>query len=83
MRQQEKYLRALIVPSPAQFVPLRINRFPNKVARKVPNNIPRNHPFCSFASFLTVSQTLFFNVPDSSSGITIYYDIIHFFIRNY
>ena len=42
---------ALTVPSPVVIVLLPVNRFLNKLAPKVPNNILRNPPFCSFASF--------------------------------
>ena len=37
----------------------------------MPDNIPRNRPFCYFASFLIVSLTPFINKPDSSSDLTI------------
>ena len=37
----------------------------------MPNNIPRNPRFCSFASFLIVSQTPYINNPDSSRDLTI------------
>ena len=63
---------ALTVPLPALIVPLPVNKFPNKPALKVPNNIPRNPPFRSFASFLIVSLTSFINKPDSSSDLTIF-----------
>ena len=46
--------------------------FPNKLAPKLPNKIPRNLPFCSFASFLIVSLTPFINKPDSSKDLTIF-----------
>ena len=52
--------------------PLPANRFPNKLAPKVPNNIPRNLPFCYFDSFLFVSVTPFINKPDSSRDVTIF-----------
>ena len=35
-----------------------------RIVTKVPNNIPRNPPFCSFASFLIVLLTPFINKPD-------------------
>ena len=54
MGQHKKFSPAVIVPSPAVIVPLSVNRFPNELAAKVPNNIPRNPPFCSFASLLIV-----------------------------
>ena len=43
-----------MVPLPALIVPLHVNRFPNKLAHKVPSNNPANHSFSSFASFLIV-----------------------------
>ena len=64
-----------IAPSPALIVPLPVNSFPNKPAPKVPNKIARNPPFCSFASFLSVSVTSF--------RFNFVHDIIHFFIQNY
>ena len=62
----------LNVLSPALIVPLLVNRFPHKLAPKMSNNIPRNHPFCSFASFLIVSLTPLINNPDFSSYLTIF-----------
>ena len=60
------------MPSPALIAPLPENRFPNKLAPKMPNNIPRSPPFYSFASFLIVSLTPFNNKTDSSSDLTIF-----------
>ena len=37
----------------------------------MPNNILRNPPFCSLASFWIVSITSFNNKPESSRGLTI------------
>ena len=34
------------------------------------NNIPRNHPFCSFASFLIVWLTPFINKPEARNNLT-------------
>ena len=62
-------LPAVITPYPGIFdllTLLPVNRFPNKLAPNVPNNILRNKPFCSIASFLIVSLTLFIRNPDSS-----------------
>ena len=40
---------ALIIPSPALIIPLPpVNKFPNKLAPSVPNNVLKNPPFCSF-----------------------------------
>ena len=41
-----------MVSLPALIVPVPVNRSPNKLAPKNPNNIPRNLPFCSSTSFL-------------------------------
>ena len=60
------------MPSPALIASLPVNRFPYKVAPKVSNNIPRNPPFCCFASFHIVSLMPFINKPDSSSDLTIF-----------
>ena len=51
-----KILSCSYIPSPALIVPLPVNRFSNKLAPKVPNNIPRNHLLCPFPSFLIVSS---------------------------
>ena len=45
--------------------------FHNKLAPKVPNNILRNPPFCSFASFTILLLTYFINKPDSSIDLII------------
>ena len=65
-----KIFTALTVPSPALIVPLPVNRFLIKLAPKMPHYIPRNPPFCSFASFSIVSLTPFINNPDSSRDLT-------------
>ena len=67
------FSHSLIVASPAGTVALLINIFRNKLAPKVPNNIPRNPHFRSFASFLFVSLTLFFiNDSDLSRDLNIF-----------
>ena len=68
------------MPSAALIVPLPVNRFPNKLAPEVHNKIPKNHPFCSFSSFLIVSLTAIINQPDSSSDFNCFDNIIHFLI---
>ena len=55
---------ALIVSLPARITPcpgmfncfniLPVNRFTNKLAPHLASNMPKNPPFCSFASFLIV-----------------------------
>ena len=52
-------------------MPLSVDRFPNRLATKVPTNIPRNPPFFSLNSFLIVSLTLFIDHSDSSKGLTV------------
>ena len=61
-----KFSTVLIVSSPALIVLLTVERFPNKLAPKVPNNIPKNLQFCYFALCLIVSLTPFIKNPDSS-----------------
>ena len=46
--------------------------FPNKVAPKVPNNIPKNLPFCCFVSFLIVLVIHFYKISESSRTWTIF-----------
>ena len=53
-------------------MPLPVNKFSNKLALKVSNNIRANPPFCYFASFLIVSPTRFIDKPDSSRYLTIF-----------
>ena len=60
------------MPALALTVPLPVKRFPNKLAPKVPNNIPGNPPFCFFDSLLIVSLTPFINKAHSSSDLTIF-----------
>ena len=56
MRSHQKFWPALIItPSPVLITPFPANAFPNMLAANIPNNTGRNPPFCSFASFLTVS----------------------------
>ena len=52
---------ALIVPWPALIVPLPVNRFPNKLAPNVPNNM-----------YLIVLLIPFLNKLDSSRDLTIF-----------
>ena len=53
-------------------MPLPANRFPNKLAFKMPNNILKNPPFCYFASFLIVSLMSFINNPYFSRDLIIF-----------
>ena len=60
------------MPSPAPIVPLPVNIFPDELAPKMPNNIPWNPPFCSFALFLIVLLMPFLNKPDYLRDLTIF-----------
>ena len=62
----------LALPSPALITPLPANIFSNRLAPYVPNSILRNHPFCSFASFLIVSLTPSNNNPESPRDLTVF-----------
>ena len=53
-------------PEPALKIPFPVNKFPHKLAPKVPNNILKNPPFCSFVSFLIVLVTVFSKILESS-----------------
>ena len=57
-------LHAVITPLPA-------NRFPNKLAPSVSNNMLRNSSLCYFALFLVASLPLFINKADSLKDLTI------------
>ena len=63
---------ALTIPFPFLFtepaltIPFPANKFPNKLAPKVPNNIFKNPPFCSFVTFLIVLVTHFSKILESS-----------------
>ena len=58
--------------SPAPIVLLPAYRFPIKLGPNAPNNIPRNPPFCFFASFLIILLTSFINKSDSPGDLTIF-----------
>ena len=51
MGLHEKFSHALIVPLPALIVPLPVSRYPNKLAPKIPNNIPKSPSFCFLPHF--------------------------------
>ena len=55
-----------LFPQPAVTMPFYGNIFPNKLSPKVPNNIPKNPPLCSFGSFLIVFVTPFSKILESS-----------------
>ena len=60
------------MPSPAVTVSLLVNGLPNKIAPNVPNNLPRNRPFYSFASLLIVLLRFLIKKRDSSSDLIIF-----------
>ena len=62
----------IIITNIVNIVPFFFKRFPYERAPKVANNIPRNLPFCYFASFLIISFTIFINNPISLRDSTIF-----------
>ena len=40
-----------LLPEPALIIPFPANKFPNKLAPKVPNKMLKDPPFCSFFFF--------------------------------
>ena len=78
MRRHLKSWLALIVPSPALIVPLPTNRFTNKLASDVPNNILKTSPFCSFDSFVIVSLMPFIDIPDFSKLFLRYHSLLNY-----
>ena len=46
--------------------------FPHKLAPEVPNNVPKNYPFCSFVSFLIVLVTPFSKILESTRAYTVF-----------
>ena len=55
-----------LFPEAALTIPFPAYKFPKKLAPKVPNNILKNLPFCSFDSFLIVLVTPFSEILESS-----------------
>ena len=55
-----------LLPEPALTIPFPANKFPNKLAPKVPNKMLKNPSFCYFVSFLIVSVTPFSEMLESS-----------------
>ena len=55
----------------ALFIPLPARILPNKLRPNKPNNILRNLPFCSLASFWILSLTPFNSKSGSSRDLTI------------
>ena len=46
--------------------------FLNKIAPKIPNNIPKNPPFCSFVSFFIILVIPFHKILESSRALVIF-----------
>ena len=65
-------LPVLTALSPALIALFPLNKYLNKVAANVHNDVVGNLPFCSIALFWTVSLMPFINKPDSSSYLTIF-----------
>ena len=61
-----------LFPELALTIPFPYNKFPNKLAPKVPNNILQNPPFYSFISFLIVLVTPFRKMLESSRAWMIF-----------
>ena len=57
---------SFLFPEPALTIPFPVNKFPNKLAHKVPNNTLKNPPLGSFVSFLIVLVTPFSKILESS-----------------
>ena len=62
----------MLFSDPALTIPFPVNKFPNKLAPRVPNNILRNPPFCYFVSFSIVLVTPFNKILESSRACTIF-----------
>ena len=61
------------IPSPARTIPFPpVNKFPNKLAPKVPKSILRNPPFCSLVSISIVLLTHFDKIPEFSNASIIF-----------
>ena len=61
------------IPPPALTIPFpRVNKFPNKLAPDVPNNILENPPLCSLVSFSIVLLTPFNKTPEFSRALIIF-----------
>ena len=62
----------VVALSSALIIPRSLNRYPHKLAPKVPKTILRNLPLCFFGSFLIILPGPFINKPDYSSDLTIF-----------
>ena len=66
-------------PPPALIIPLPlVNKFPNKLAPNVPNNMLKNPPFFFFTSCSIVLPTPFNKMPDFSKALfSLYRSCLH------
>ena len=71
------------LPEPALTISFPANRFPNKLAPKVPYNMLKNPHFCSFVSFLIVLVTPFNKILESSRAWTIFITSFLHFIMSF
>ena len=55
-----------LFPEPALKIPFPVNKFPNKLVPKVPNDKLKNPLFCYFLSFFIVLVTPFNKISESS-----------------
>ena len=61
---------AIPLPVPVLTIPFPVNKFPKKLAPRVPYNILKNPPFCFFVSFIIALVTPFSKIFESSSAWT-------------
>ena len=59
-------LFSFLFPEPALVIPFPVTKFLNKLAPKVPNNVLKSPPFCSFVSFFIVLVTHFTKILEFS-----------------
>ena len=61
------------IPSPVRTIPFPpVNKFPNKLAPKVPKSIPKSPPLCYLVSFSIVLVTPFNKIPEFSKASVIF-----------
>ena len=47
-----------LFPERTLTIPFYVNKFPNKLVPRVPNNIFKNSPFCSFSFFIVLVTSI-------------------------
>ena len=57
---------------PSSVTPLPYNKFPSRLAPRVPNSMLRNPSFCFLVSFSIVRVTSFLSMQESSKDLTIF-----------